>query len=152
MAEAEKKHQKANTGISVKPNKRHQSRAYAMQAIFQWYFSEESIEILLPEFMANHLCPEKNIDLEYFHALVLGTVKNNEMIDQLMTPFLDRPIIQLNPVELAILRLAVFELTYQKEVPPAVVMNEAINLAKEFGSQDGYKFVNAVLNAMVKKQ
>ena len=133
-----------------KPNKRHQSRAYAMQAIFQWHFSEESIEVLLQEFVVDHLREEKNIDLDYFRVLVFGTLKNSETIDARMTPFLDRPLSQLNPVELAVLRLATFELQHRPEVPPAVVMNEAINLAKEFGSQDGYKFVNAVLNAMVK--
>jgi N utilization substance protein B len=133
-----------------KPNKRHQSRAYAMQAIFQWHFSDESIEVLLQEFIADHLREEKNIDLPYFRGLVFGTLKDVEAIDEKMTPFLDRPITQLNPVELAVLRLATFELVHRPDVPPPVVMNEAINLAKEYGSQDGYKFVNAVLNAMVR--
>ncbi|HLB56589.1 MAG TPA: transcription antitermination factor NusB [Coxiellaceae bacterium] len=132
------------------PNKRHQSRAYAMQVIFQSHFSDEAIDTLLQEFLIDHLREEKNIDLDYFRILVLGTLKNIESLDKSMTPFLDRAITQLNPVELAVLRLAVFELTHQKEVPPVVVINEAINLTKEFGSQDGYKFVNGVLNAMVK--
>lgn len=129
-------------------SKRYQSRAYAMQAIFQWHFSQESIEILLQEFIVDHLREEKNIDLDYFRKLVLGTLKHVETLDKVMVPFLDRPITELNPVELSILRLAVFELQHHPEVPPAVVINEAINLTKEFGSQDGYKFVNAVLNAI----
>lgn len=133
------------------PNKRRQSRAYAMQAIFQWHFSDESIDVLLQEFIADHLREEKNIDLPYFRELVFGTLKQCDEIDATMTPFLDRDITALNPVELAVLRLAVFELKYRPEVPPAVVMNEAIEIAKGYGSADGYKFVNAVLNAMVRK-
>lgn len=146
----DKKPQKPNVSAGEKkPNKRHQARAYAMQAIFQWHFSEEAIEILLQEFIRDHLREEKNIDLDYFRALVFGTLKHNETIDESMTPFLDRPISQLNPVELSVLRLAVFELTHRPEVPHAVVINEAIVLTKEFGSVEGYKFVNGVLNAML---
>ena len=140
-----------NSENKSKPNKRHQSRAYAMQALFQWHFSEESIDILLQEFIVNHLREEKNIDLDYFRLLVYGTLKNCDEIDKKVIPFLDRPIAQLNPVELSVLRLATFELIYHPDVPHAVVMNEAINLAKEFGSQDGYKFVNGVLNTMVRE-
>jgi len=105
----------------------------------------------LQEFMVDHLREEKNIDLDYFRTLVLGTLNNVAKIDEKITPFLDRKITELNPVELSILRLATYEFLHQPEVPHPVVMNEAINLAKEFGSQDGYKFVNGVLNAMVKK-
>ena len=145
----ENKKKPSTTESEKKPNKRHQARAYAMQAIFQWHFSGEVIEVLLQEFIRDHLREEKNIDLEYFRGLVFGTLKNNESIDEFMTPFLDRPLVQLNPVELSVLRLAVFELTHRPEVPYAVVINEAIMLAKEFGSVEGYKFVNGVLNAML---
>lgn len=135
--------------MSTKPNRRHQSRAYALKAIFQWHFSHESPELLLQEFIEEHLREEKNIDLDFFRTLVLGVINNSDAIDQAMTPCLSRPITQLNPVELSALRLGVYELKFHPETPPAVVMNEAIELAKEFGSQDGYKFVNAVLNALI---
>lgn len=133
------------------PNRRHQSRAYALQAIFQWHFSEESIETLLQEFILDHLSEEKNIDLTYFRNLVFGTLKNIDEIDELMTPLLDRPLSQLNPVELCALRLGIYELKFQPEVPHKVVINEAIELTKEFGAADGYKFVNAVLNAFLRE-
>ena len=133
-----------------KPSRRHQSRAFALQAIFQWCYSEESIEILLADFIADHLTDEKNIDLDYFRLLVSGALKNVDAIDKVMTPFLDRPITQLNPVELSALRLGVYELQYQPEIPSAVVINEAIELTKTFGSIEGYKFVNAILNAVAR--
>jgi len=154
MKEVEKKSSEvpaeAATPPAKQPNKRHQARAYAMQAIFQSHFSEEAPEILLQEFIIENLKEEKNIDLPYFRKLVFGTLKNCEAIDEAMIPFLDRKIEFLNPVELAVLRLAIFELKHHLEVPHAVVMNEAIELSKEYGSADGYKFVNAVLNAMVR--
>lgn len=143
--------QKPSVSAGAKPNKRHQSRAYALQAIFQWHFSEESIEILLQEFILDHLGEEKNIDLSYFRHLVFGTLKNIDEIDEAMTPLLDRPLSQLNPVELSALRLGIYELKFQPEVPHKVVINEAIELAKEFGAADGYKFVNAVLNAFLRE-
>src|SRR3990167_1843091 len=98
-----KTHQKPSVSAGAKPNKRHQSRSYAMQAIFQWHFSGESIDILLQEFIVDHLHSEKNIDLDYFRLLVYGTLKNCDEIDKKVIPFLDRPIAQLNPVELSVL-------------------------------------------------
>lgn len=140
--------------MSVKPNKRHQTRAFALQALYHSHFSNESPDALVKNFLMEHaeeLGVEKNIDLDFYRTLILGTLNNIQKIDESMTPFLDRALSKLNPVELAALRLAVYELTFHPETPPAVVINEAIELAKEFGSQDGYKFVNAVLNAFIKK-
>src|SRR3990167_9027743 len=133
-----------------KPNKRHQARAFSMQALFQWHFSNETPEVLIQEFIVDHLREEK-IDHNYFRSLVFGTLKNITTIDETMTPLLDRKISFLNPVELAVLRLAFYELQHCPEVPLKVVINEAIELAKEYGSADGYKFVNAVLNTFIKK-
>jgi N utilization substance protein B len=58
----------------------------------------------------------------------------------------DRPAVQLDPVEHAVLLVAVFELTARPEVPFRVVLNEAVNLTRRFGATDGHKFVNAVLD------
>lgn len=132
-------------------NKRHQARAFAMQALFQWHFSKETPEVLTQEFIVDHL-REAKIDHAYFRSLVLGTLNNIVDIDETITPFLDRKMSLLNTVELSVLRLAFFELKFCPEVPQKVVLNEAIELTKEFGSVDGYKFVNAVLNAMIHKQ
>ena len=136
--------------ISKKPNKRHHMRSCALQAIFQWHFSQDSSEILLQDFIADHLSEEKNPDVDFFRTLVLGVLNNIDALDQAMKPFLDRPLSQLNPVELSALRIALYELKFHPETPHKVVINEAIELAKEFGAVDGYKFVNAVLNAFVK--
>lgn len=133
-------------------NKRHQSRIFAMQALFQWYYTDESPEVLLQDFIVEHVTTETPVDLPYCRQLFLGTVTNIEKIDETLTPLLDRKITLLNPLELSVLRLAIYELQNHPEVPHKVVMNEAIELTKDYGSADGYKFVNAVLNAFIKKQ
>ena len=68
-------------------------------------------------------------------------------IDQQIKPHLDRELHELTPVELTVLRLAAFELNYSMDVPRSVVINEALELTKTFGSTDeGFKYVNAVLD------
>ena len=132
-------------------NKRRQSRAYAMQILFQWHFSHEPPQVLFQHFLAEHIETDKPADLNYSRTLFFGAVEHMDAIDALMTPCLDRSITSLNPVELSLLRLAIYEIEHHPEVPPPVVINEAIELAKEFGSVEGYKFVNGVLNAIVKR-
>ena len=136
-----------------KPNRRHRARAFALQAIYQWHVTHEVPNNIVTHFLEEHaekINAERHMDVDYFQSLVVGTIENIDSIDARMTPFLDRPLAQLNPVELAVLRLAIHELIKHPEVPQNVVLNEAIELTKEFGATDGYKFVNAVLNALIK--
>ena len=132
-----------------KLNKRRMSRIFAMQALYQWGFTSEEPETLVQDFLFEQNMKSDAVDLEYFQALLSGTLDHVTSIDAMMIPHLDRDISRLNPVELAVLRLGVFELAYRAEVPYAVAINEAIELAKEYGSADGHKFVNAVLNALL---
>jgi len=88
------------------------------------------------------------LDLAYFQSLVKGTLNNIHEIDADITPTLDRDIKDLNPVELAILRISTYELAHQPDVPYRVVINEALELAKSFGAEQGHKYVNAVLDKL----
>jgi N utilization substance protein B len=65
-----------------------------------------------------------------------------------LTPYLDRPVKELSPVEFSVLLLGAYELIHQPEVPYRVVINEAVELAKTFGGSDGHKFVNGVLDKL----
>jgi transcription antitermination protein NusB len=85
-------------------------------------------------------------DREYFRALVEGVCSARTQLDVDIAQWTDRPAVQLDPVEHAVLLVAVFELTARPEVPFRVVLNEAINLTRRFGATDGHKFVNAVLD------
>ncbi len=130
-------------------NKRHMARTYAMQALYMWNFTQESPDALFEDFIADYGLPEQEVDGAYFKTLLLGTLLHREALDNLIASKCNRKLSLLNPVELAVLRLATFEFVHCPEVPYAVVMNEAIELAKKFGAVEGYKYVNGVLNSLV---
>ena len=126
----------------IKP--RRQARCYAMQALYQWH-----LNATLPSDLITHFEQDNDIldaDVNYFKMLLEGTISHVADIDATMTPFLDRPIVELNPVELAVLRFSVYELKYHLDIPYRVVINEALEVVKQFGSDQGYKYVNAILD------
>lgn len=83
--------------------------------------------------------------------LVLGTIENIEIIDKTISKNLENWTLErINSVDKAILRISVYSLLYQKDIPAPIIIDEAINLAKEFGTDDSYKFVNAVLDTIKK--
>lgn len=128
-------------------NKRHNARSYALQALYQWSFGEMKSDALISQFLEEHEL--SNVDLDYFKDLVTGTIQHVAIIDELMTSHLDRKIGALNPVELSALRLAIYELLHRKDVPYKVIIDESVELVKEFGAQEGHKYVNAILDALV---
>ena len=131
----------------MKPHSRRKSRSLAVQAIFEWQFAASTIVEIEARYLAG-LNPKK-VDSDYFSDLVRGTAQHLEAIDAVIIPCLDRKLTELNQVERAILRLAVYELNYHLEVPYKVVINEALELAKVFGSVEGYKYINGVLDKIV---
>jgi N utilization substance protein B len=128
----------------LKPHTRHKARSLALQAIFQWQFAASDLNDIKIQYLAE-LNPKKT-DAEYLNDLICGTIKHVAAIDKIMIPFLDRKITELNQVERAVLRLAIYELRYRPDVPYKVIINEALELAKKFGTIEGYKYVNGVLD------
>ena len=133
---------------AVTPAMRHKARHFALQAIYQWQLTKMAPEVIEQQFLEDQ--PVKGADLEYFHDLVQGVIANCEYLDAVYEPFLARPLKDLDQIDKAILRLGTFELKYRQEVPFKVVLNEAIMLAKSFAEQDSYKFVNGVLDKVIK--
>jgi len=131
----------------MKPHSRRKARALALQVVFEWQFEASTILDIEARYLAD-LNPKK-VDADYFNDLVRGTVQNISAIDAVIIPYLDREFTQLNQVERAILRLAVYELKYRLDVPYKVVINEALELTKAFGSIEGYKYINGVLDKIV---
>lgn len=130
----------------MKNNKRHKARRYALQALYQWVFGQTQEGALIKQFLEE--TDVLDSDLFYFKDLVTGTIQYVTIIDELIATHLDRDITVLNPVELVVLRLSTYELLYRKDVPYKVVIDEALELVKEFGAQEGYKYVNAVLDVL----
>ena len=91
-------------------------------------------------------------DLEYFEDLVRGVEKNLGSLDEALSEFLDRDIAQVDPIERAVLRIAAYELRHRVDVPYRVVINEAIETTKRFGSEHGHTFVNGVLAALAETE
>lgn len=122
------------------------ARIYAMQVMFQWDFVKQDTAQLLAAFIEEH--DMRKTEVKYFKKLVVNTIDAVKDIDAIMQPYLDRDLEELSQVELAVLRVAVYELKYRPEVPYKVVINEAMEVAKEYGAEDGHKFVNAVLDKL----
>ncbi|MFT3741496.1 MAG: transcription antitermination factor NusB [Gammaproteobacteria bacterium] len=133
----------------IRPSLRHKARCLAVQAIYQWQLAEASPAEIQREFYDRSL-PDK-VDLDYFSVLLQGVTKDKDRIDAQYTHLLDRPLKEIGPVELAILRLATFELLERMDIPFRVVINEALRLAKLFGAEDGFKYINAVLDQVARK-
>lgn len=125
------------------------ARKLALQALYQWFMSGHELYEIETQFrVANNM---DKVDTEYFCRLLQGVPQHITTLEAELAPFLDRPIQSLNPVELAVLRLGAFELLHCPEIPYRVVLDESISLAKEFGSQDGHRYVNGVLNNLARK-
>jgi N utilization substance protein B len=129
---------------------RSRARRAASQALYQWFMTGDDAAEIEAQFTADR--PMENVDLEYFHLLLHDIVKHAEDLDSTLTPNLDRPLAQLDPVEHSILCIGCYELGYRKEVPMRVVINEAIELAKVFGADQSHKYINSVLDHIAKTE
>ncbi|AFH93246.1 TPA: transcription antitermination factor NusB [Providencia stuartii] len=128
----------------MKPAARRRARECAVQAIYSWQLSGNNVSDVEYEFIAEQ--DMSDVDVIYFRELLSGVANNAAKLDQLMAPFLSRQLEELGQVEKAILRVAMYELSYREDVPYKVAINEGIELAKVFGAEDSHKFVNGVLD------
>ncbi|MBU0745054.1 MAG: transcription antitermination factor NusB [Gammaproteobacteria bacterium] len=132
----------------MKPQARSRARSLALQAIYQWQFAASSITDIKLQFVDK--INSNKVDATYFNDLLDGVIKNIAAIDEVVTPLLDRKIKDLDAVELAVLRLATYELMLRLDVPYKVIINESLELNKKFGSIDGYRYINGVLDKVAK--
>lgn len=139
----------ASASFGTKPvqkSPRHRARELALQGIYQWRVTAGDDAQIEKQIQA-----EKNLgryDKALFSKLLRGALGQHADIEALLTPYLDRPLGELSPVEFAVLLLGAFELSQNLEVPYKVVINEAVELAKSFGGTDGHKYVNGVLDKL----
>jgi N utilization substance protein B len=134
---------------AINPIARHNARRYALQAMYQWQLAGTPVNEIETEFLHYHI--DKKLDFNYFKELIHGIPKHQHEIDHQMQSFLDRSMHEIDPVELAVLRLAIYELIKRPDVPYRVIINEALELTKKFGSVEGHKFVNGILDRIAKK-
>lgn len=124
---------------------RRKARILAFQTIYSWDINNDSIEELLKFSWKKE---EINEDVSVFaRLLAAGTIENLEKVDNLIENNIRNwEFDRLAKVDLAILRISVFEMKFQDDVPPGVTINEAVEIAKSFGTDDSYKFINGVLD------
>ena len=132
----------------MKPSPRRKARELAVQAVYSWQISQNKVSEVEVNFITDN--SKRRFDIEYFQLLLRGVTANLDDIDSTISPHVDRPLDDIDQVEKAILRVALFELKNCTEVPYKVVINEAIELAKLFAADDSHKFVNGVLDKIVK--
>jgi len=120
------------------------ARRSAMQALYQWQASMQNLGDIEQQFLADQ--DMSKVDTGYFHELLHQIPACLDELDDVLTPLLDRPLNEIDPVERAILRIGVFELGHRPDIPYRVVLNEAIQLAKQFGATDGHKYINGILD------
>lgn len=125
------------------------ARKLALQALYQWLMAGSDLFEIEAQFrLINNF---EKVDGEYFCRLLHGIPVQLELLEASITPFIDRDIAGLNPIELTVLRIGAFELHHCPEIPYKVVLDESISLTKEFGSQDGHRYVNGVLNNLARQ-
>lgn len=129
--------------------RRTRSRRRALQAVYAWQLSGYSMRSIEEQFA--HEQDTEMADLDYFHALIFGVEKERETLDATLRPLLDREIEHVDAIERAILRLATWELQHRIDVPYKVVLNEALELAKRFGADQGHSYVNGVLDPLARQ-
>ena len=128
----------------VDPVTRARARRRALQAVYAWQMSGGEVGQVIAQFA--HEQAHEIADLEYFDDLVRGVVKHRGALDEALAGYLDRTVEEVDPIERAVLRLSAYEMLHRVDVPYRVVLNEAIEIAKRFGSEHGHTFVNGVLD------
>ena len=129
--------------------KRSQARRHAVQAVYQWQMVGQDVGEIINQFLEEQ--DINSFEVPYFQDLLHGVPSHLVELDELLKPALDRAIESVDPVERAVLRLGVYELRYKPEVPYRVVINEAVELAKVFGAEQGHKYVNGVLDQVARQ-
>ena len=115
-----------------------------MQALYQWELTGQVGAGIEDSFLNDW--DLEGVDQEYFKQLVQGILKYTAELDRVLEKCLDRNLASVDPIERTILRIGTYELQFRPEIPVRVVLNEAIELARVFGAEEGYRFVNGVLD------
>ncbi len=125
---------------------RSRAREFALQALYQHLVGRNEATAI--DVFTRDLAGFHKADSVHYDALLHGSIREAEQLDALILPLLDREMAQISPIEHAVMWIGAYEFLHAPDVPWRVVINECIELAKEFGGTDGHKYVNAVLNGL----
>ncbi|MEJ6516567.1 MAG: transcription antitermination factor NusB [Pseudomonadales bacterium] len=134
--------------IKNSPAARSKARRFVLQALYQMHMTGTTAAEVETQFRQDH--DMKRVDTEYLHDVLIGIAKNRSELIAQVTPQLDRKFEELDPVETAALKIGAFELMHRVDVPYRVVINEGVELVKQFGASESHKLVNTVLDSLAK--
>ena len=127
---------------------RTRARELMVQALYQKQLADHSTSELMVQF--HEQVAYERVDQEFFDEQLPAISNSQDELEKKIDGLIDRPLEQLDPVELAILLIGVYELESRIDIPFRVVINECVNLAKRFGSIEGHKYINACLDVAAK--
>ena len=120
-----------------------------MQALYQWDLSGSNLSAIEVQFLEDE--DFSKADKDYFHELLHEVPARLDEVEDAFTPYLDRPLKEIDPVERAVLRMASYELLARLDIPYRVIINESVNLTKKFGAEQAYKYVNGILDQTARR-
>ena len=126
------------------------ARQNTVQALYQWLITNKDLDEVIAEFENDEYKLAKT-DVNYFRSLLKGTITYHEELDARIINLLDRPIEELDTIERAILHIGCYELEHHNDIPWKSVINESVELAKIFGAEDSYKYINGILDKVAKE-
>ncbi len=129
------------------PRKR--ARRRALQAIYQWQITHQYANEILHQF--REMQDLSQVDEVYFEQLLRCVIKQKERLHEALEPFLDRPMDQVDVMERVVLMIGAWELLDCPDMPYRVVLDESVDLARRFGSEQGHSYVNAILDKAARK-
>ncbi|MFL0251563.1 transcription antitermination factor NusB [Clostridium neuense] len=129
---------------------RRKSREIAMKLLFEISFNKNNCEETIENFKEENDC--KDVDFEYITRIIDGVISNKEAIDKKIEENSSKwKIERISKTNLSILRLAIYEILYENDIPDKVSVNEAVELAKSYSEEKSWSFVNGVLGSFINK-
>ena len=137
-----------STGAKKAASKSDRSRArsFALQGLYQHLVGRNPADDI--DTFTRDLLGFNKADAAHFDSLLHGCIEHASDLNALIEPHLDRPWPEISPIEHGVMWIGAYEFKFYPDVPWRVVLNECIELAKEFGGTDGHKYVNGVLNGL----
>jgi transcription antitermination protein NusB len=125
------------------------ARRLALQALYQWQVAGQDVLDIERQFLSSE--ETADVDIDYFRQLLRGVPARLRELDAHLGPLLDRPIGEVDPIERSLLRMGAYELAFHPEVPFRVAINEAVELDKTFGAEQGHRYINGVLDKLARR-
>jgi N utilization substance protein B len=125
---------------------RKSAREFTLQGVYAWLVGGAEVTLIAANLKEDEQF--KRADEAYFRTLLVGVIREEDLLSSRLVPCLDRPLAELSPVERAILLIGAYELVFCPDVPWRVAINEGVELAKKFGGTDGHKYINGVLDKL----